>query len=185
MRQPGSIIIGIGLLLIAAWFVVSVTVPVNTPGMRLAGPAELWPVFLALIGLALLVQGSFQPDYPGVIFFGVVFLFVGAFLSIFSLRVGNLTWVSLLQYWPVLLIVVGVAFMVLYIAREMRDQGLVIMSNMFTWIGLTALLFTLGLVSRPAFLEILRYWPLLLLLIALMIAGSRQQAGSGNMPSGG
>jgi hypothetical protein len=172
-------IVAVGLLLAAAWAVVSVAFPITTPGMRLAGPAELWPALLAFVGLALLAQGIFKEGYPGLSFFGIIFLFCGAFLSLFSMRIGGLGWVNLLQYWPVNLVVIGIAFMVLFVTRDMREQGLAIMSNVFTWIGLVALMFTLDLVSRSAFLEVLRYWPILLLVVAILIAGRRQQEGQG------
>lgn len=163
-RQPGSIIIGVGLIAIGVWIV---TIRL---GVRLAGIRYMWPALIAALGLAFLVQYVFQKrKQGGLVFLGVAGLSIGAFLNLFTLRVGGLTWAAMAHYWPIIPLLLGLAFLILYLLEGMRQQSLLILTYIAGGIGLFALPITLKIVQGPVFSQVVQLWPILVILIALAI----------------
>jgi len=177
-RQPGTMIAGItllstGILLIAGQF-----------GLPWLDFARLWPLLVALLGAALLAQvARHATEAPGQIWVGVTALLCGLFLCVFSLQLGDLTWSSLSAYWPGFLLIVGLAFMTIFLLGDMREEDLLIPAYLFGGIGLLALPFTLGVIRSPVFGQMLRLWPLAILLVGLAVfLRIRQQRQRGPRP---
>lgn len=163
-RQPGSIIIGIGLIAIGVW---TVTIQL---GVRLAGIRYMWPALIAMLSLAFLVQYIFQKrKQGGLVFLGIAGLSISIFLNLFTLRVGGLTWADMSRYWPVIPLLLGLAFLILYLAEGMRQQALLIPTYIAGGIGLFALPITLKIVQGPVFNQVIQLWPILVILIVLAI----------------
>ena len=94
-RQPGATIAGITLLSASALLILT---QLGLPWLNFQ---RLWPLLLTLVGLSLIAQVVHHAtEAPGQIWTGVTLLLTGLYLCIFSLQVGNLTWASLLSYWP-------------------------------------------------------------------------------------
>ena len=163
-RQPGSIIIGIGLVAIGAWIV---TIQL---GVRLARFRYMWPALVALLSVAFLVQYLFQQrKQGGLIFLGTAGLTIGIFLNLFTLRVGGLTWADMARYWPIIPLCLGLAFLILYLAEGMRQHSLLIPTYLIGGIGLFALPITLRIAQGPLINQVIRFWPILAVLLVLAI----------------
>ena len=171
-RQPGSTIIGIGLLAIGAWIV---TIQL---GVRLARFRYMWPALVALLSLAFLVQYIFQKrKQGGLVFLGIAGLLIGIFLNLFTLRVGGLTWADMALYWPIIPLCLGLAFLILYLAEGMRQQSLLIPTYIIGGVGLFALPITLKIVQGPVFNQVIQFWPIPVILLALAIVIRPRQPG--------
>lgn len=173
-RQPGSIIIGIGLIAIGVWIV---TIRL---GVRLAGFRYMWPALIAMLGLAFLVQYIFQKrKQGGLLFLGIAGLAIGVFLNLFTLHVGGLTWGSMAYYWPIIPLCLGLAFLILYLAEGMRQQRLLILTYITGGLGLFALPITLKIIQGPVFNQVIQLWPILVILIVLAIVVRPRQPDKG------
>ncbi len=163
-RQPGSIIVGIGLIAIGVWIV---TIQL---GVRLAGIRYMWPALIAMLSLAFLVQYVFQKrKQGGLVFLGIAGLSIGIFLNLFTLRVGGLTWTDMARYWPIIPLCLGLSFLILYLAEGMRQQSLLVLTYIAGGVGLAALPITLKIIQGPVFNQMIQLWPILVILIALAI----------------
>ena len=84
------------------------------------------------------------------------------------------------RYWPVFPLILGAAFMALYLAGGMREQALLIPAFISGGAGLFSLPFTLGVMRGTVLRQVLQFWPLLLLLVGLMLLlGPRSQEPGG------
>ncbi|MBN1427534.1 MAG: hypothetical protein JXB07_04060 [Anaerolineae bacterium] len=163
-RQPGSWIVGLGLITIGGWIIAMQF------GIRLAGIKYMWPAMIAMIGLALIVQYIFEKrKHGGLIFLGVTGLLIGVFLNLFTLRVGGLTWSAMTYFWPVIPLFLGIAMLILYLAEGMRQQSLLVPTYIFGGIGLFALPVTLKMVQGRVLNQVIQFWPLLVILALLAI----------------
>lgn len=163
-RQPGATIAGITLLS------ASILLILTQLGLPWLNFQRLWPLLLTLVGLSLIAQVVHHAiEAPGQIWMGVTLLLSGLYLCIFSLQVGNLAWISLLSYWPGFLLIAGLAFMVIYLLGDMQDDTLLVPAYLIGGAGLLALPFTLEVIRSPVFQQMLRLWPLAILLAGLAI----------------
>jgi hypothetical protein len=139
-------------------------------GAPLLGPERLWPLIPVFLGLALLAQVVFQGQrQEGLIFIGVTALLAGLFLILFTFRIGGLSWRSMSAWWPVFPLIVGIAFLTLYLAGDMHEQSLLIPAYIAGGFGLLALPFTLGVIGGGIASQVVRLWPLLVILIILAV----------------
>jgi hypothetical protein len=157
-RQPGAWVIGVGLLGAAAW---AIAIGLGVPLARLN---RMWPVVIMIFGAGMLTQYLFQRrKQGGLLFFGLNATVLGAFLSLFTLKVGGITWDDMGRYWPIILLTVGAAFMTLYLLEGMQRDSLIIPAFVIGGLGLFALPVTLGIVGGQSFAEVLQLWPLLII----------------------
>ena len=163
-RQPGAIVGALGLILFGSWMLAV------TFGVPLVGFSQIWPVIPILFGLASLAQCLSGPrKQSGLIFLGVLALLTGIFLSLFTFQIGRLTWPDMANYWPIFPLIVGIAFMALYLTDGMRQEALLVPTFITGGAGVLALPFTLGVIRGAVFNQAVRLWPLLLLLVGLAI----------------
>jgi hypothetical protein len=162
--QPGIIVGSIGLLILGGWLLA-----LNV-GVPLVSFSRIWPVFLSVLGAAMLTQyGSEKRKRSGLLFIGTFATLLGLFLCLFSLEIGRLTWLDMPRYWPLILLFIGCAFLLLYLAGDMQDQALLRPVYIFGGAGLLALPFTLGILRGWASSQGLRLWPLLIALVILAV----------------
>lgn len=155
VRQPGAIAGGIGLLLAGVWLLADIL------GAPLAGPGQMWPGLLVLAGAAMLIQHlARQRGEGGLAFVGLGMTLMGAFLCVFALRLGGLTWPSMAQYWPALLIIVGAMFVGTHVLDGMRSPDLLVPGYLIGGLGLFLLPITLGIVPGPIFNQIVQLSPI-------------------------
>ncbi|RMD87868.1 MAG: hypothetical protein D6813_12960 [Calditrichaeota bacterium] len=70
---------------------------------------EVWPIFLIAVGLGFIALFVFKPDDWGVLIPGSILLFLG---TIFFLRTtGIFYWRDLTDFWPVILIIIGLGLL--------------------------------------------------------------------------
>ncbi len=170
--QPGALVIGIGLIVTGLWTIASALFPLisGRANLRLVGMQELWPVLLIVAGVAMLVQAIFRKErLPGLIFLGIVALLLGVFFCLFTLKIGNLAWRDLVRLWPFLLLILGFAFLMLYVTDGLGNKALLVPVYVIGGTGIFALPVTLGLARGSSFGQALQLWPLLVIVLALII----------------
>jgi hypothetical protein len=161
-EQTGALIGALGLVGIGGWRLAAAL------GVPLMSFDRLWPLILALAGLVFVVQYGVTASRPvGLLFVGMLALLGGMFFCAFTTQLGGLAWRDMAQYWPVFPLVVGAAFMTLYLAGDMREQALLPPAYIFGGIGIFALPFTLGVMRGEVARQVLQFWPLLVLLVGL------------------
>lgn len=124
---------------------------------------RIWPLFPVLGGLGLLVSyvlTGFKDE--GLVFLGVLALFVGLFF--FGFTLGFWEWDQMRDLWPVFPLIGGVAFIALFLAQRARDVGSLGVGLAAMIVGVAGLAFTYGFVSG----DIWRYWPVLLILMGVL-----------------
>ncbi len=123
---------------------------------------------LALVWLGLLIYGaavvirSFIDNDRSKVFFGTLCFLVGI---LFFLRKENIIYGSFSIYFPAFIVIVGLAFFMLFIFN-MKDWHLLIPSLIFLGLGAALMLTHLGYwYSRDVWRTVGSYWPLILILI--------------------
>jgi hypothetical protein len=155
----GAVIPGLLLIALGAWLLA------GTLGLHLPGLDVLWPIILVVFGLACLLQ--FFADArrnDGLVFTGVTSTLLGGFFL--AITLGPLKWPDLNRWWPVFVIIGGVAFLAQWLARP-GQRGLLVPAGLALLVGLTALGVNLGLVRADLAERITRLWPLLLIVVGL------------------
>ena len=162
-NRRGAIIPGLLLVLLGAYLLAQ---NLNVP---LPGLDQLWPVFPLIFGLAFITQfflGGRTDD--GLIFVGLAGALVGAFFFLFTL--GRLEWSQMGTYWPVFVVIGGVAFLAQWLVRP-AQRGLLVPAFLALVVGLVALVLNLRLVNRELAEQISKLWPVLLILVGLAVLG--------------
>ena len=169
--RSGNIAIGLIIIVIGGWFLLQAL------GVELPSVGALWPLLLMGGGLVFLFMYATGRDRdPGTLIPGVGGVLLGLFFFLFTL--GILPWEAMGTYWPVLIILGGLAFLVAYLfGRE--DPGLLIPGVGGLLIGFFFLAFTTGTLSWE---DMGVLWPLFPLLggVAFVVAylvGGRQDKG--------
>ncbi len=172
-NRRSAILPGLLFILIGAWLLArNLNLPV--PGLE-----RLWPGVLVLFGLAFLGQylASGRRD-EGLVFVGLAGTLLGAFF--FTITLGYLSWGDLGTYWPIFVLIGGVAFLGQWLAKP-ADRGLLVPAVMALLVGGVALVFTLGLLDASLAAQVGRLWPLGLIVLGviMLISYLRRPNGSG------
>lgn len=155
---------GAGLLLAGVWLIA------RGLGVPLLNTAQTWPLVLVWLGLIALAWHTSHADSGrGMLLFGMLLMLGGLFLAVFSLQIGGLMWTEAGRWWPILPLIIGAAFMVVYISGGMNEPPLLVLVYLFGGVGLVALPFTLGAVSGAVTGWLVRLWPLLIVVPILAI----------------
>jgi hypothetical protein len=144
----GLVLIALGLaLLLAQWI----------------GWEGIWPIFPLLGGLAF-YAGYLSTGLrdSGLAFVGTGAVLVGLFF--FGFTLGPWEWTDMARLWPGFAIILGIAFFSLFLAERPRDIGTLSVGCAALIVGVVGLAVTNGFVGS----EIVRLWPLLLVLIGIM-----------------
>jgi hypothetical protein len=169
MTKKQSLLPAIILILLGLWFLL------DNLGFNLPDVGQLWPVFIVFGGLsALWSYFTGQNRDPGQIFVGIIALGVGVFffLFTFNLRIpifGRIAWDDMSRLWPAFVLIGGAAFIGQFIFGGFRDRSLLGWGFLALAIGVVSFAFTLGFLDRALGLQVLQFWPLLLIVIGLGI----------------
>jgi hypothetical protein len=170
---------GFGLLLMGGWLVV------RALGVPLSGIVRLWPAIPLLTGLALVTQyGAERGKRGGLIFLGSIFLFSGIFLFAFTFEFWRLSWLDMIRYWPIFALIIGAAFLILFLAEDMRNESLLRPAYLIGGLGVFALPLTTGVIGGPMLNQAARFWPILLIPIVLLIVVQAVRSRNRNQPPG-
>jgi hypothetical protein len=169
---PGLFLIAIGVWLLA-----------QNLGVSLPGLERLWPVFPLLGGLAFLIQyfGNGRRD-DGLVFVGVAALLVGAFFFAFTLVPLRFDDGGLNRWWPVFILIGAAAFFAQWLAN-VRAWGRLVAAGLALVIGALALASTQQVFSTELVTQLLRLWPLLLILLGVITLARVLYRGKDNRTS--
>jgi hypothetical protein len=109
---------GASLLFLGGWFAL------RAVGAPLPGIDRMWPIFPTLVGAAFLLGFLLGPRNYGLVLPGTLLLLVGFFL--FAFTVGPLEWDQMDQAWPVFPLILGLAFVAMWLASLLRFWGLLV-----------------------------------------------------------
>ena len=160
-NRRSAILPGLFLILLGAWLLAR---NMNWP---VPGLDTLWPGFLVLFGLGALAQfvaGGRREE--GLVFVGLASTLLGAFF--FTITLGTLDWGDLGRYWPVFVLIGGVAFLGQWLAKP-AERGLLVPAIMALAVGGVAILFTLGLLDPSLAAQAGRLWPLGLIVLGVAL----------------
>jgi len=130
-----------------------------------------WSQFLIIIGL-FFCAAAFTSHDRGPIFPGSIILLIGLF---FLLRHNDLLNDPMFYMWPIFLLIIGAAFLLLYIFRP-NDWGLIIPGGALILIGLLFLAYNYDVCGIDPARLIGDYWPLILILVGVkMVLDSRRR----------
>jgi len=171
--RKGPIIPALFLILLGVYFLL------GELGVSIPGWDTIWPVFPLAGGLAFLGGYVFGPRRdPGMLFVGTAATLIG--LWFFFITLGPLGYRDLETWWPVFVLIGGVAFLAQWAAARFRDWGALFLALVALVVGGAGLAVTLRLLG-PQTRELLpRLWPVLLILGGLMtllraLLGKRSQ----------
>ena len=163
-NRSGAVIPGLLLVALGAWLLA------GTLGVRLPSAATLWPVALIVFGLAFLAQffaGGRRGE--GLVFTGVAAALLGAFFL--AITLGRLTWNDAGRLWPIYVLIGGLAFLAQWLARP-GERGLLVPAVLALAVGGATLALALGLVRADVADQIIRLWPLVLIVLGFGLLGS-------------
>lgn len=160
-NRRSAFIPGLLLILLGAWLLA------RNLGVQLPGLDVLWPAFPLIFGLAFIFQYLLggRKD-TGLVFVGVAAALVGAFFFAFTL--GRLPWNQMDRYWPVFVLIGGVAFLAQWLSNP-GQRGLLIPAVFALAVGLVGLVFTLQVASPALLQQATKLWPLILVLLGFLI----------------
>ncbi len=157
-RRP-AIIPALFLILFGAWLLA------QNLGVPLPGWDAGWPGLLVFFGVAFLLQyfvGGRRDT--GLVFVGVAAALLGAFFFAFTLHYYR--WNDMGRYWPVFVLIGSAAFFGQWLAQP-RERGLLVPAFLALAVGGVALPITLQAVN-PALAElVIKFWPLVLVVLGL------------------
>lgn len=162
MRKKGSLFIAALLILAGAYMLLN-ELNVNVPGWDV-----IWPAFPLAGGLALLggyVLG-WQRD-PGRVFVGTAATLVG--VAFFFITAGPLDYQDLATWWPVFVLIGGIAFLTQWAAARFKDWSALFLAVVALVIGSAGLIATLQLLGPETSQRLPTLWPALLVVMGLMI----------------
>jgi hypothetical protein len=162
MRNKGTLVLA-GLLILVGTYMLLNEMNVGIPGWD-----TIWPVFPVAGGLALLggyVLG-WQRD-PGMVFLGTAATLVG--VVFFFITLGPLEYQDLGTWWPIFVLIGGVAFLAQWAAARFRDWSALFLGVVALIIGGAGLTATLKLLGPETSRILPSLWPALLILMGLMM----------------
>jgi peptidoglycan/LPS O-acetylase OafA/YrhL len=171
-KRRGAVIPGLLLMVIGGWLLA------QNLGVDLPGIGSLWPAIILVFGLSFLAQyfAGGRTEH-GLVFTGVLGSLLGGFFL--AITVGPLSWGDLGRYWPVFVLIAGLAFLAQWLARP-ADRGLLVPAGLALAVGSVALLLNVGAVQPEVAAQVTRLWPVLLILagLLLLLSYARRPGGS-------
>ncbi|HHZ19998.1 MAG TPA: hypothetical protein GX391_05760 [Firmicutes bacterium] len=155
MRRPSN---GFGLVLV----LVGTLLLMNNLGYIRLHWGQVWPAFPLVFGLSLFLQ--FLHDWDrGILVPATLFSGAGIFFYYLVNSPTGFNWGALAEWWPIFPLLLGVGFILGYLA-DPRDTGFLIPAAIFVLFGGLSLA---GKVDGFRFYA--KYWPLLLILFGLVM----------------
>ncbi|OQX85344.1 hypothetical protein B6D60_08030 [candidate division KSB1 bacterium 4484_87] len=159
---PGIFLIFLGLILLAYKLMPD-----------FLGWREIYPLILLALGLWLIIEALLpNKKERGAIFPGTILFLFGLFF--FLRNFEFVPYYYLRDVWPVLLVILGLAFLSLYLVNP-RDQGSLIPAGLFLFFGIVLLLNKLHIVNWQIGDLISKYWPVALILVGAGLIASNMR----------
>jgi hypothetical protein len=166
MARRGALVPALMLILLGAFFLL-----INLGVLPALSITQLWPGIVVLVGLTFWGGYFFGRQHDaGLAFVGTLVTLVGAFFFLFTLRIdipgyGPVDWSDMSRLWPAFPLIVGIAFVVMWLAGRMRDGGILVPAVILLMVGVGGLAFTLG--DIPNWRSVLNLWPVMLILLGV------------------
>lgn len=152
-RRSAVFLIVLGLVLLAF----------NLGLVRRPSVDEWWPVILVAIGAWMFIDALGGGRERSAVFPATI---IGGVGLVFLINEWDLVPGGIGELWPAFLIVVGMAFVMLYLFDE-REAGVLIPAAILLAIGIVVLLANLGLIGTDPWRLVGTYWPIILIAIGL------------------
>ncbi len=152
-------------MLVGTWLVVWGILLLLVSNHVLLGWKHLWPCILVVSGVVMLRVMQNRLNF-GAIFAGTWTILLGVFLTLFSFNF--LEWGSMRSLWPIIPMIVGVAFVVAGATRPPTSAGIVV-GSMVILMGSACLLYEMGTISARVAQPFLRWWPLVLVMAGFVL----------------
>jgi hypothetical protein len=162
MRSKGRIVLALFLIALGAYLLLE-RLDIGVPGWDV-----MWPVLPLAGGLALLGGYVFGERHdPDHVFLGTALTLAGAVF--FFITLGPLEYSDLGIWWPVFVLIGGIAFLAQWAAARFRDWSALFLGLVALVVGGAGLAITLKLLG-PETRELLpNLWPALLVVLGLML----------------
>jgi hypothetical protein len=162
MRRKGSLFLAGFLILLGAYLLL------DELGVSVPGWDAIWPVFPLAGGLALLIGHvlGWRRD-PGRVFVGTAATLVGA--AFFFITLGPLEYADLGNWWPVFIMIGGIAFLAQWAAARFQDWSALFLGAVALIAGGAGLIATLELFGPETSQTLPRLWPILLVVLGLVM----------------
>ena len=152
-------------MLVGTWLVVWGILLLLVSNHVLLGWKHLWPCILVVSGVIMLRVLQNRLSFAA-IFAGTWTILLGLFLTLFSF--SFLEWGSMRSLWPIIPMIVGVAFVVAGATRPPTSAGIVV-GSMVILMGSACLLYEMGTISARVAQPFLRWWPLVLVMAGFVL----------------
>jgi hypothetical protein len=162
MRRKGSLVLAGFLILLGVYLIL------NELGASVPGLDVIWPVFPLAGGLALLIGHilGWRRD-PGRVFLGTAATLTGA--AFFFVTLGPLKYTDLGAWWPIFILIGGVAFLAQWAAARFHDWSALFLGMVALVIGSAGLIAALELLGPETSHTLPKLWPILLVIVGLMM----------------
>lgn len=162
MRKKGTITLSILLILLGAFLLL------NELGVTIPGLDILWPVFPLAVGLTLLGSYFFGKERdPGRVFFGTAATLTA--LVFFFITLGPMDYEALGSWWPVFVLIGGVAFLAQWAAARFRDWSTLFLGIVALVVGGAGLAIRQNLLGEDTAQLLPNLWPVLVVLAGIML----------------
>jgi hypothetical protein len=161
MRNRGAVLFALVLIMLGSYLLLS-ELNAELPGWR-----HIWPVFPFSAGLALIIEYiANPPGDPDRVFLGTAATLTS--VVFFFVTMGPLAYRDLESWWPVFVLIGGVAFLAQWAAGGFRNWDSLFLGLIGLVVGSGASAITFQLLG-PGTREVLpRLWPIVLILAGLM-----------------
>jgi hypothetical protein len=162
MRRKGTFALAVVLIVVGALLLLSEL------GVAIPGWDILWPVFPMAGGLALLGSYFFgEKRNAGRVFFGTAATLVG--MVFFFITLGPLEYEDLSTWWPVFVLIGGIAFLAQWAAARFRDWSALFLGVVALVVGGAGLAIKLNLFGEETAQLLPNLWPVLVVLAGIML----------------
>jgi hypothetical protein len=162
MRKKGTITLSILLILLGAFLLL------NELGVTIPGWDILWPVFPLAVGLTLLGSYFFgEKREPGRVFFGTAAILIA--LVFFFITLGPMEYEALGSWWPVFVLIGGVAFLAQWAAARFRDWSALFLGIVALVVGGAGLAIRQNMLGEDTAQLLPSLWPVLVVLAGIML----------------
>jgi hypothetical protein len=128
--------------------------------------SSIWPALVVLIGLAFGLSFLYNRKNYGLLMPATILIIIGLLFWYCSIT----GWYHMNILWPMFLIGPGLGFYFMYLLGE-KEKALLIPAGILVGLGLLFML---------RFSRILRYWPLILIIIGIYLLYKHYREGKGN-----
>lgn len=161
MRR-GTAILALVLILVGVYLLL------GELGIGIPDWEVVWPVLPFAGGLAFLGTYIFgQRRDPGQVFLGTAATLVG--VVFFFVTLGPLEYSDLETWWPVFVLIGGIAFLAQWLAAGLHDWGALFLGLVALVVGAAGLAITPNLLGPQTAALLPKLWPALLVLVGLVV----------------